>query len=396
MQPLAGITVVTLEHAIAAPFCTRQLAELGARVIKVERPGSGDFARGYDSRVKGLASHFVWTNRAKESLSLDLKHAAAPAILERLLERADVLVQNLAPGAAARIGLSYEALAERHPKLIVCDISGYGDDLERPGPYRDQKAYDLLIQSESGFLSITGTPDEPAKAGCSIADIAAAMYAYSGILAALIERGRTGRGRRIDISMLESMVEWMGYPLYYAFDGAPPPPRTGASHATIYPYGPFPAGDGGIVMLGLQNEREWQVFCERVLERPELVADPRFASNAARTAARDALRAIIVETFRPMSAEQVTARLDTAQIANARVNTMSEVWAHPQLRARNRWTTVETPSGPVPALVPPGAHDASEVRMDPVPALGAHTDALLAELGYDGAAIARLYAAGAV
>jgi itaconate CoA-transferase len=396
LKPLDGITVVTLEHAIAAPFCTRQLAELGARVIKVERPGSGDFARGYDSRVKGLASHFVWTNRAKESLSLDLKHAAAPAILERLLERADVLVQNLAPGAAARIGLSYAALAERHPKLIVCDISGYGDDLERPGPYRDQKAYDLLIQSESGFLSITGTPDEPAKAGCSIADIAAAMYAYSGILAALIERGRTGRGRRIDISMLESMVEWMGYPLYYAFDGAPPPPRTGASHATIYPYGPFPAGDDGIVMLGLQNEREWQVFCERVLERPELRADPRFASNAARTAARDALRTIIVETFRSMSAEQVTARLDTAQIANARVNTMSEVWAHPQLRARNRWTTVETPSGPVPALVPPGAHDASEVRMDPVPALGAHTDALLAELGYDGAAIARLRAEGAV
>jgi itaconate CoA-transferase len=396
MQPLAGLIVVTLEHAIAAPFCTRQLAELGARVIKVERPGSGDFARGYDSRVKGLASHFVWTNRAKESLSLDLKHAAAPAILERLLERADVLVQNLAPGAAARLGLSYHALAERHPKLIVCDISGYGDDPERPGPYRDQKAYDLLIQSEAGFLSITGTPDEPAKAGCSIADIAAAMYAYSGILAALLERGRTGRGRRIDISMLESMVEWMGYPLYYAFDGATPPPRTGAAHATIYPYGPFPAGDGAIVMLGLQNEREWQLFCQRVLERPELVADPRFASNSARTAARDALRALIVESFSAMSAAQVTARLDAAQIANARVNTMAEVWAHPQLRARARWTTVETPAGPVPALVPPGAHDAAGVRMDPVPALGAHTDALLAELGYDRAAIARLHAEGAV
>jgi itaconate CoA-transferase len=396
MQPLAGLIVVTLEHAIAAPFCTRQLAELGARVIKVERPGSGDFARGYDSRVKGLASHFVWTNRAKESLSLDLKHAAAPAILERLLERADVLVQNLAPGAAARMGLSYHALAERYPKLIVCDISGYGDDPERPGPYRDQKAYDLLIQSEAGFLSITGTPDEPAKAGCSIADIAAAMYAYSGILAALLERGRTGRGRRIDISMLESMVEWMGYPLYYAFDGATPPPRTGAAHATIYPYGPFPAGDGAIVMLGLQNEREWQLFCQRVLERPELVADPRFASNSARTAARDALRALIVESFSAMSAAQVTARLDAAQIANARVNTMAEVWAHPQLRARARWTTVETPAGPVPALVPPGAHDAAEVRMDPVPALGAHTDALLAELGYDRAAIARLHAEGAV
>ena len=396
MRPLEGITVVALEHAIAAPFCTRQLADQGARVIKVERPGSGDFARGYDSRVKGLASHFVWTNRAKESLTLDLKHPEAAAILARLLERADVLVQNLAPGAAARMGLSHEALAERHPRLIVCDISGYGDDPERPGPYRDKKAYDLLIQSESGFLSITGTPDEPAKAGCSIADIAAAMYAYSGILAALIERGRTGRGRRIDVSMLESMVEWMSYPLYYAFDGAEPPPRSGAAHATIYPYGPFPAGDGGVVMLGLQNEREWQVFCSRVLGRPELAADARFASNAARTAEREALRALIVETFRPLTAEQVVARLDAAQIANARVNTMAEVWAHPQLRARGRWTEVSTPAGPVPALLPPGANDADDARMDAVPALGAHTDALLAELGLDAAAIARLREQGAV
>ena len=396
MRPLEGITVVALEHAIAAPFCTRQLADQGARVIKVERPGSGDFARGYDSRVKGLASHFVWTNRAKESLTLDLKHPEAAAILARLLERADVLVQNLAPGAAARMGLAHEALAERHPRLIVCDISGYGDDPERPGPYRDKKAYDLLIQSESGFLSITGTPDEPAKAGCSIADIAAGMYAYSGILAALIERGRTGRGRRIDVSMLESMVEWMSYPLYYAFDGAEPPPRSGAAHATIYPYGPFPAGDGGVVMLGLQNEREWQVFCSRVLGRPELAADARFASNAARTAERDALRALIVETFRPLTAEQVVARLDAAQIANARVNTMAEVWAHPQLRARGRWTEVSTPAGPVPALLPPGAKDADDARMDAVPALGAHTDALLAELGLDAAAIARLHEQGAV
>ena len=396
MRSLDGITVVTLEHAIAAPFCTRQLADLGARVIKVERPGSGDFARGYDSRVQGLSSHFVWTNRSKESLTLDLKHAEAPAILERLLARADVLVQNLAPGAAARMGLSHDALAPVHPRLIVCDISGYGDDAERPGPYRDKKAYDLLIQSESGFVSITGTPDEPAKAGCSIADIAAAMYAYSGILAALLERGRTGRGRRIDISMLESMVEWMGYPLYYAYDGAAPPPRAGAAHSTIYPYGPFPAGDGRIVMLGLQNEREWQVFCARVLERPELATDPRFASNAARTAARESLRAIIVETFAAMTAEQVVARLDQAQIANARVNTMAEVWAHPQLRARARWSEVATPSGPVPALVPPTARDASEVRMDAVPALGAHTDALLAELGFDAATIAQLHREGAV
>jgi itaconate CoA-transferase len=308
MRPLEGITVVTLEHAIAAPFCTRQLADLGARVIKVERPVSGDFARAYDARVRGLASHFVWTNRSKESLTLDLKHADAGEVVGRLLARADVLVQNLAPGAAARMGLSFEALHERHPRLVVCDISGYGDDPERPGPYRDKKAYDLLIQSESGFLSITGSADEPAKAGCSIADIAAGMYAYSGILAALIERERTGKGRRIDVSMLESMAEWMSYPLYYAFDGAAPPPRTGAAHATIYPYGPFPAGDGKTVMLGLQNEREWAAFCRVVLEQPSLATDPRFASNAARTAARDDLRRTIVDVFAALSAAQVTAR----------------------------------------------------------------------------------------
>src|SRR5215212_5125335 len=265
MKPLSELTVVTLEHAIAAPFATRQLADLGARVIKVERPGVGDFARGYDERVHGLASHFVWTNRSKESLTLDVKHPEAKTILGRLIrEQADVVVQNLAPGAAARLGLSWEALSAEKPGIIVCDISGYGND----GPYRDKKAYDLLIQSESGFLSITGTPDEPAKAGCSIADIAAGMYAYTNILAALLERGRTGQGRHIDVSMLESMVEWMSYPLYYAFDGAEPPPRSGAAHATIYPYGPFPAGDGGVVMLGLQNEREWHAFCARVLERP--------------------------------------------------------------------------------------------------------------------------------
>ena len=396
MKALEGIVVVALEHAVAAPFCTRQLADLGARVIKIERPGAGDFARGYDSRVKGLSSHFVWANRSKESLSFDLKHAEAPDVLRRLLGKADVLVQNLAPGAAARLGLSFTGLHEAHPRLIVCDISGYGDDPASPGPYRDKKAYDLLIQSESGFLSVTGSADEPAKAGCSIADIAAGMVAYSAILAALIERGRTGKGKRIDVSMLESMVEWMGYPLYYAFDGAEPPPRSGAAHATIYPYGPFPAGDGAVVMLGLQNEREWQVFCERVIERPALATDPRFASNAARTTARDALHAIIVAAFAGLSAAQVEARLDAAQIANARVNTMSEVWAHPQLQARGRWTTVDTPSGPVPALLPPGVRLAADVRMDAVPALGAHTDALLGELGFDAAAIARLRGEGAV
>ena len=386
MRPLDGITVVALEHAIAAPFCTRQLADLGARVIKIERPGVGDFARAYDSRVRGQASHFVWTNRSKESLTLDLKHAEAPLILARLLAGADVLVQNLMPGAAARLGLSYEALRAAHPRLIVCDISGYGAD----GPYRDKKAYDLLIQSESGFLSVTGSAEEPVKAGCSIADIAAGMYALSNILAALIERGLTGQGKRIEVSMLEAMVEWMSYPLYYAFDGAPPPPRAGAAHATIYPYGPFPTGDGRTVMLGLQNEREWRAFCDQVLRRPELAADERFSTNSRRTEARPQLREIIVQAFALLTADQVVARLDEAQIANARINDMREVWEHPQLKARRRWVQVDTPAGPVPALLPPGAADVDAVRMDAVPALGQHTEAILAGLGYGAADIDRL------
>jgi itaconate CoA-transferase len=393
LRPLEGVTVVTLEHAIAAPFCTRQLADLGARVIKIERPGVGDFARAYDERVKGMASHFVWTNRSKESVTLDVKHAEGQAILKRLIiERADVVVQNLAPGAAARLGLSHAELAQRKPSLIVCDISGYGDD----GPYRDKKAYDLLIQSESGFLSVTGTPEDPAKAGCSIADIAAGMYAYTNILAALIERGRTGRGCRIDVSMLESMVEWMGFPLYYAFDGAEPPPRAGAAHATIYPYGPFPIGDGKTIMLGLQNEREWRVFCRDVLRQPALADDPRFATNSKRTQARDELRAMIVAEFARMTIDDVVARLDAAQIANARMNDMHDVWDHEQLKARGRWTAVATPSGSVPALLPPGQPNAYGPRMDAVPALGEHTDAVLQEMGVDAADIARLRAAGAI
>ncbi len=387
MKPLAGITVVTLEHAIAAPFATRQLADLGARVIKVERPGVGDFARGYDERVRGVASHFVWTNRSKESLTLDVKHPEAQAILKRLIrEQADVVVQNLAPGAAARLGLSYEALSAEKPGIIVCDISGYGGD----GPYRDKKAYDLLIQGESGFLSVTGTPETPSKAGPSIADISAGMYAYSNILAALLQRQQSGRGCRIDVSMLESLVEWMSYPLYYAFDGAPPPARTGASHATIYPYGPFPAGDGKTVLLGLQNEREWVAFCDTVLKRPELAREERFSSNSRRNAAREELREIIVGAFACLTAEEVVARLEKASIANAQANSMQDVWDHPQLAARNRWRTVETQNGPVPALLPPGAASDGDTRMDPVPALGQHTDRILAELGYAPGDIARL------
>jgi itaconate CoA-transferase len=393
MRPLKGITVVSLEQAIAAPFATRQLADLGARIIKVERPGTGDFARGYDQRAAGLSSHFVWTNRSKESLTLDVKHPEAQAILKRLiLEQADVLVQNLAPGAADRLGLSHDALSRAKPGLIVCDISGYGAD----GPYRDKKAYDLLIQGEAGFLSVTGTEDTPSKSGASIADIAAGMYACTSILAALLHRRDTGRGQRIDVSMLESLVEWMGYPLYYAYGGAPPPPRTGASHATIYPYGPFPAGDGKTVMLGLQNEREWAAFCEKVLLRPELAADPRFAGNSKRDAAREELRRIIVEAFSSLTAVELIRRLDRAQIANAQVNDMHDVWEHPQLKSRGRWREIDTPAGRIPALLPPGSWEEAAPRMDAVPALGQHTDAILAGLGYSAERIAALRQAGAI
>lgn len=392
MRPLDGITVVTLEHAIAAPFCTRQLADLGARVIKVERPGGGDFARGYDERVHGLASHFVWCNRSKESLTLDVKQPSAQRVLAQLLERADVLVQNLAPGAAGRLGLSYESLRTNHPCLIVCDISGYGAD----GPYRDKKAYDLLIQSEAGFVSITGTPEEPCKAGVSIADISAGMYAYSNILVALFQRQRTGQGCSIDVSMLESMVEWMSFPLYYSFGGAAPPPRATAAHATIFPYGPFPTGDGRIVMLAVQNEREWAAFCEQVLLDPGLASDARFASNSKRVSARQSLWSRIVETFSALTAEQVIERLDNAQIANASVNDMHEVWRHPQLRARGRWVEVDTPGGPIPALLPPGTTDAFEPRMGAVPALGEHTHSILTDLGWSASEIDELRASGAV
>lgn len=391
-RPLDGITVISLEHAIAAPFCTRQLADLGARVIKVERPGSGDFARAYDQRVNGEASHFVWVNRSKESLTLDLKQAAALDILMELISGADVLVQNLAPGAAARMGLGSDMLQTKYPSLIVCNISGYGED----GPYRDKKAYDLLIQSEAGFLSITGTPDEPCKSGVSIADIAAGMYAYTSILAALLQRGKTGKGSHIDVSMLEALGEWMGFPMYYAYQDASQPPRSAASHATIFPYGPFPVGDGGTVMMGLQNEREWQAFCERVLEQPELAVNPLFSSNAQRNENREALRTIIVETFKLLSTPQVSERLDAAQIANARMNDMAGLWSHVQLQARQRWCDVESPAGVIPALLPPGRQSEFEYCMGPIPAVGEHTESILHSLGREVAEVDALRASGAI
>lgn len=392
IRPLDGITVISLEHAIAAPFCTRQLADLGARVIKVERPGAGDFARAYDERVNGMSSHFTWVNRSKESLTLDLKQESALNALRALLKTADVLVQNLAPGAAARMGLTAELLHQDNPKLILCDISGYGSN----GPYRDKKAYDLLIQSEAGFLSVTGTPETPSKAGNSIADIAAGMYAYSNILAALLQRVKTGKGCTIDVSMLESLGEWMSYPLYYAYEGAAPPPRNGASHATIYPYGPFKAGDGGTIMLGLQNDREWVLFCEIVLDNPQLGQDPRFDKNFKRNEKRAELLAIIDTCFSKLTTEQVIAKLDKAQIANARLNDMAGLWGHDQLQARKRWVDVGSPAGPIPAMLPPGLNDSFDYRMDPIPAVGQHTQDILSELGISAKEIENMKAAGAI
>jgi len=377
VKPLDHITVVSLEHAIAAPFCTRQLADLGARVIKVERPDVGDFARNYDQRARGASSHFVWVNRSKESLALDLKNPEHLLVIKQLIAKADVLVQNLAPGATARMGLDAKSLRAIHPRLIVCDISGYGNE----GPYRDKKAYDLLIQSEAGYLSVTGTPETPSKSGNSIADIAAGMYAYTNILSALIQRDKTGEGAHIDISMLESLAEWMGFPMYYATDNEPPPPRTGASHATIYPYGPFLAGDGASVMLGLQNEREWVRFCETVLQMPELASNSRFNTNSLRNQNRSDLEGIILSVFASLSASQVIQRLDDAAIANARMNNMADLWAHPQLQARKRWAQVDSPVGPLPALLPPGLQSGFEYTMGPIPSVGQHNAKILEELG---------------
>jgi len=391
-RPLEGVTVVALEQVIAGPFCTRQLAELGARVIKIERPGAGDAARGYDRTVQGLSSHFVWVNRSKESVTLDVKRAQAKSILARLIERADVFVQNLAPGAADRIGLGAAELRARHPRLIWCGISGYGP----AGPYAAKKAYDLLVQCEAGLLAVTGTEDAHAKAGIPVADIAAGMYALSSILAALLRREREGCGATLDITMFESLGEWMGFPAYFTAYGGSTPPRSGAFHATIAPYGPYAAGDGQPVFLGVQNDREFTRFCGAVLAKPALASDPRFATGPARDANRAALRSEIERAFSKLTAAQVLDRLERADIANARLNSVQEFWDHAQLKARDRWRDVDSPAGSLRAMKPPFNLDAFEPRMDALPALGEHTRSILAELGFAAAEIERFSAEGVI
>lgn len=392
MLPLENVTVVALEQAVAAPFATRQLADLGARVIKVERPGRGDFARDYDTTVNGLSSHFVWLNRSKESLTLDLKQAEAKRVLERLLEGADVFIHNLAPGAVERLGFDTETVRARDPRLIVCTITGYGTS----GPYREKKAYDLLVQCETGLVSVTGTPETPSKVGISVADIAAGMYAYSGILTALYQRERTGAGTAFEVSLFDALGEWMSYPAYFAAYSGKAPARSGASHATIAPYGPFPTGDGLAVFLGLQNDREWERFCDLVLHRPDLITDPRFSSNARRAANVAELQTIIAAVFGEMTAEDVIARLEEAQIANARLNSPQAFWEHPQMLARDRWRDVDSPAGPIRALRPPVTMDEVEPRMDPIPDIGEQTDIVLRGLGYSEAEICELHAAAVV
>ena len=391
-RPLDGVTVVSLEQAVAAPFATRHLADLGARVIKIERPRVGDFARDYDQTVKGLSSHFVWLNRSKESLALDVKHARSQDILERLIQRADVFIQNLAPGASERLGLSAEELLAKYPRLIVCDISGYGDS----GPYARKKAYDLLVQSEAGALSVTGTPESPSKVGISIADIATGMYAYSGILTALLRREKTAKGGRVEVTMLEALGEWMGYPLYYTHFSGAAPPRTGPDHATIVPYGRFRTGDGKAVMLGLQNEREWAVFCDKVLGQPALAADPRYDRNTKRNERRAEIAALIDKVFSALTTAQVIEKLDAAGIANARINSPEEVWNHEQLKSRDRWREMGSPIGKLPVLLPPATHDAFEARIGSVPEVGEHTESILLELGFPKEEVAALKSAGAI
>jgi len=392
MLPLEGITVVALEQAVAAPFATRQLADWGARVIKIERPGAGDFARAYDTAVRGMASYFVWLNRSKESLTLDLKRPEANEVLDRLLARADVFVHNLAPGAVERLGFGASVVRKKHPRLITCAISGYGST----GPYREKKAYDLLVQAEAGLISITGAPGTPSKVGISIADIAGGMYAYCGILNALLVRSRTGEGAAIEVSLFEALGEWMGHPAYYTGYGGSSPPRAGAGHAAIAPYGPFGGADGEQVYLAVQNEREWARFCQLVLERPELAADPRFESNSKRVENRDALETVIEEVFRKLTVNQIRSRLERAQIASARMNTVQEFLSHPQLEARRRWREIASAVGSLSALIPPIDMDGVEAFMGAVPDVGQHTEAILQELGFDRATISGWRQAGMI
>jgi itaconate CoA-transferase len=382
--PLRGITVVALEQAVAAPFATRQLADLGARVIKIERRDGGDFARGYDTTARGLSSYFVWLNRSKESLALDVKHPEAPRVLDALLRRADVFVQNLGPGAPERLGTAAAQLRPKYPRLVVCTVSGYG----ATGPYAPKKAYDLLVQSEVGLISITGTEETPSKVGISVADIAAGMYAYSGILTALLSRTATGEGSAIDVSLFDALGEWMGFAAYYAGYGGKAPRRSGANHASIAPYGPFRTRDGQ-VYLGIQNPREWARFCADVLQRPDLSDDERFRTNSDRVRNREELHAVIDAVFGALTADEAIARLDAAQIAWARMNSVADWLAHPQLAGRDCWREVRTPVGPLRALRPPVRMEGVEPVMGPVPAAGEHTEAILAELGFDPATIGR-------
>jgi itaconate CoA-transferase len=385
MQPLSGIIVISLEVAVAAPFASRQLADLGARVIKIERPGIGDFARGYDDKAHGLSSHFVWTNRSKESLTLNLKHDSGKEVLSQLLNKADVFIHNLGPGAVDRLGFRSERLRIDFPELIICTISGYGST----GPYRDKKAYDLLIQAEAGLLSITGTAETPSKVGISVADIAAGMYAFSGILSALLARHQTGQGTTIEVSMLEALGEWMGFPMYYTLGGSSPS-RSGSRHASIAPYGPFPSGDDGVVILGIQNEPEWRRFCEIALRRPSLAYDERFNDNMGRVNNRSELREIIETIFKELTLTEVVSRLEQADIANAKMNSLDDFLEHQQLAARQRWGEVESPVGFLPALMPPVIIAGVEPVIKPIPALGEHTDKILMELGYSSLDISEL------
>jgi itaconate CoA-transferase len=377
MNPLEGLTVVALEQAVAAPFATRQLADLGARVIKIERPGAGDFARDYDHAVHGQASYFVWLNRGKESVALDIKRPEDRDVLNALIERADIFVQNLAPGAVARLGLDTETLRQKYPRLITCAISGYGTT----GPYRSKKAYDLLVQCEAGLMSITGTVDEAVKVSISIADISAGMYAFSGILTALYERERTGKGSDIEVAMLDALGEWVSQPTTFSMYGDHPSQRSGARHASIAPYGPYRTGDGETVYIGVQHNREWASMCNEVLQQPELATDPRFVNNTDRVLHNDELTSLIENALADMTLDDAVALLDQAGIASARLRTPKQFADHPQLAARDRWRTVQTPAGPIQALLPPVIVAGREALMGDVPALGAHTEQIRAELG---------------